>query len=181
MSKFPAGAIPAVAENIWIKHNMGVALKKELSRPLSREIPGEEMTKNSPLRMTKFPVGVWRIVVENTRINNMGVAEKRDCPAPFPKKLPLTQIPYWGCQYSLRVQFHKNLFSQNYENIRLNSPIPTPTPYRNKCNSPLPFSRKSSMTLLLRDISLSSSKYFDICVYSAFCFLSQEKYWIHKE
>jgi len=37
---------------------MGVALKKELSRPLSREIPGEEMTKNSPLRMTKFPVGV---------------------------------------------------------------------------------------------------------------------------
>ena len=37
MSKFPAVAIPAVAVNTWINNNMGVALKKELSRPLSQE------------------------------------------------------------------------------------------------------------------------------------------------
>ena len=37
MSKFPVVAIPAVAENTWIKNNMGVALEKGPPRTHSQE------------------------------------------------------------------------------------------------------------------------------------------------
>ena len=139
------------------------------------------MITKSPLRMSRFPVGVRRIVVKNTRINNMGVAEKRNCPAPFLRNYHQLKFPIEDVNMPCGYNSIKIYFLKITKILGLIPPYPPPTPYRNKCNSPLPFSRKSTMTLLLRDISLSSSKYFDICVYSAFCFLSQKKYWIHKE
>jgi len=75
---------------------MGVALEKGTVPPtFLGKFPVKKlaMITKSPLRMSRFPVGLRRAIVKNTKINNMGVAEKRNCPASFPKKLPSTQIP----------------------------------------------------------------------------------------
>jgi len=107
MSKFPAVAIPAVAVNTWINNNMGVALKKELSRPLSQE--------NSRWRNVLWlqsPLWGCQDSLKNTRINNMGVAEKRNCPAPFLRnyhwlKFPIEDVNM-PCGYnSIKIYFLK--------------------------------------------------------------------------
>ena len=76
---------------------MGVALEKEPPRPHSHE-KWLIITTNS----YKFPECDRHDVVENTRTKDIGLTEKMVAPPPF----------------------QKNIFSQDYENIRFIYPLP---------------------------------------------------------